>query len=227
LEEPFSPDGGPVLTDKMISQKGIFEKLRMMIMQGTFKPRERLIERNLALQFNVSRTPVREALHKLAAMGMVRIIPHQGASVTDYSLEEIESLYLVRLHLERLAGKLACEKITPGEIKTLEGINEELKRAIASDDFSKMVEKDQHFHLALIRFSKNPFLIKVVEDLRLKSYPISYYYWKGNQYVRSSLSDHNQMIIAFRKRDFRAMDKLIEAQLNNSKDRYLKYLAQT
>jgi DNA-binding GntR family transcriptional regulator len=209
------------------AKRNIFEDLKMSIMQGTFKPRERLIERNLAGQFGVSRTPIREALHKLAAMGMVRIIPNQGAMVADFSLQDIESLYFVRLHLERLAGRLACSKITKEEINTLVTINQGLKRAMAWDDFSKMVDKDQQFHLTLIRFSKNPFLIKAIEDLRLKSYPFSYYYWRSNQYLRSSLADHNRMIHALRNRDFRLMDRLIEGQLNNSKSRYLKYLAQT
>jgi DNA-binding GntR family transcriptional regulator len=209
------------------AKRNIFEDLKMSIMQGTFKPRERLIERNLAAQFGVSRTPIREALHKLAAMGMVRIIPNQGAMVADFSLQDIESLYFVRLHLERLAGRLACSKITKEEINTLVTLNQGLKRAMAWDDFPKMVDKDQQFHLTLIRFSKNPFLIKAIEDLRLKSYPFSYYYWRSNQYLRSSLADHNRMIQALRNRDFRLMDRLIEGQLNNSKSRYLKYLAQT
>jgi len=209
------------------AKRNIFEDLKMSIMQGTFKPRERLIERNLAARFAVSRTPIREALHKLAAMGMVRIIPNQGAMVADFSLQDIESLYFVRLHLERLAGRLACSKVTKEEINTLVTLNQGLKKAMAWDDFSKMVEKDQQFHLTLIRFSKNPFLIKAIEDLRLKSYPFSYYYWRSNQYLRSSLADHNRMIHALRNRDFRLMDTLIEGQLNNSKSRYLKYLAQT
>ena len=209
------------------AKRNIFEDLKMSIMQGTFKPRERLIERNLAAQFGVSRTPIREALHKLAAMGMVRIIPNQGAMVADFSLQDIESLYFVRLHLEKLAGRLACSKVTKEEINTLVTLNQGLKKAMAWDDFSKMVEKDQQFHLTLIRFSKNPFLIKAIEDLRLKSYPFSYYYWRSNQYLRSSLADHNRMIHALRNRDFRLMDTLIEGQLNNSKSRYLKYLAQT
>ena len=209
------------------AKRNIFEDLKMSIMQGTFKPRERLIERNLAARFAVSRTPIREALHKLAAMGMVRIIPNQGAMVADFSLQDIESLYFVRLHLEKLAGKLACSKVTKEEINTLVTLNQGLKKAMAWDDFSKMVEKDQQFHLTLIRFSKNPFLIKAIEDLRLKSYPFSYYYWRSNQYLRSSLADHNRMIHALRNRDFRLMDTLIEGQLNNSKSRYLKYLAQT
>ncbi len=209
------------------AKRNILEELKMSIMQGTFKPRERLVERNLAAQFGVSRTPIRESLHQLAAMGMVRIIPNQGAMVADFSLQDIESLYFVRRHLERLAGRLACSKISKEEINTLVSINHGLKKAMASEDFSKMVEKDQQFHLTLIRFSKNPFLIKAIEDLRLKSYPLSYYFWKSNQYLRSSLTEHNKIIIALRKGDVRFMDTLIEAQLINSKNRYLKYLAQT
>jgi DNA-binding GntR family transcriptional regulator len=160
-------------------------------------------------------------------MGMVRIIPNQGATVADFSLEDIDSLFYLRLHVERLAGRLACTRTTAEEMKTLVAVNQELKKAIALDDFPKMVEKDQQFHLTLIRFSKNPFLIKVIEDLRLKSYPFSYYYWRSNQYLRSSLAEHNQMVLALRNRDFRFLDKLIETQLNNSKNRYLKYLAQS
>jgi DNA-binding GntR family transcriptional regulator len=208
-------------------QRNIFEKLKLSIMQGAYKPRERLLERALAAQYGVSRTPIREALHKLETMGMVRIIPNQGATVTDFSLEDIESLFLVRLHLEKLAGRLACTRATAEEMKTLGAINQELKKAMASGDFSKMVEKDQKFHLTLIRFSKNPFLIKAIEDLRVKSYPLSYYYWRSNQYLRSSLAEHNKIVIALRKGDVRFMDTLIEVQLNNSKNRYLKYLAQS
>jgi DNA-binding GntR family transcriptional regulator len=220
-------EGRKELAGQKASPRNIFEELKISIMQGTFKPRERLVERNLAVEFGVSRTPIREALHKLATMGMVRIIPNQGATVADFSLEDIDSLFYLRLHVERLAGRLACTRTTAEEMKTLVAVNQELKKAIALDDFPKMVEKDQQFHLTLIRFSKNPFLIKVIEDLRLKSYPFSYYYWRSNQYLRSSLAEHNQMILALRNRDFRFLDKLIETQLNNSKNRYLKYLAQS
>jgi len=215
------------LAEQSASKRNIFDELKISIMQGTFKPRERLVERNLAEEFGVSRTPIREALHKLATMGMVRIVPNQGATVADFSLEDIDSLFFVRLHVERLAGRLACTRATAEEIRTLVAMNLELREAIARDDFPKMVEKDQQFHLSLIRLSKNPFLIKVIEDLRLKSYPFSYYYWGSNQYLRSSLAEHNKMVMALRNRDFRLLDKLIETQLNNSKNRYLRYLAQS
>ncbi len=156
--------------------RDIFEELKLSIMQGMFKPRERLMERTLAAQFGVSRTPIREALHKLERMGMVRIVPNQGATVADFSSEDIESLYQVRLPLEQLAGRLACQRISPKEIHTLGILNQELEESVRKNNFQKMVEKDQAFHLALIRFSRNPFPVKAIEDLRFRAYPISYYY---------------------------------------------------
>jgi len=205
--------------------RDIFEELKLSIMQGMFKPRERLMERKLASQFRVSRTPIREALHKLERMGMVRIIPNQGATVADFSLKDIECLYQVRLPLEQLAGRLACERISNGELQTLTDLNRELEKTVRANDFQRMIETDQAFHLALIQFSRNPFLIKAIEDLRLRSYPISYYYWRSKEYLRASLEDHRKIIQALRKKDGRRMDTLIESQMNNSKGRYLKYIA--
>lgn len=205
--------------------RDIFEELTLSIMQGMFKPRERLMERALAAQFGVSRTPIREALHKLERMGMVRIVPNQGATVADFSNEDIESLYQVRLPLEQLAGRLACQRISPKEIQTLETLNQELEEAIRQNNFQKMVEKDQAFHLVLIRFSRNPFLVKTIEDLRFRSYPISYYYWRNEKYLRAALADHRRILTALRTRNGCQMDRLIKAQLHNSKSRYMKYLS--
>lgn len=207
-------------------KRNLLEELKLAIMQGMFKPRERLTERTLAEQFGVSRTPVREALHKLAQMGMVRLIRNQGARVEDYSPEDIDALFLVRLHLEQLAGRLACRQIRPAEIQQLVRLNTELGEAVGANDFPRMVEKDRQFHFALLRSSRNPFLIRSIEDLRLRSYPISYYYWRGNAYPRRSLADHRRIIQALRRRDGEEMDRLTEAQLNNSRERYLKYLSQ-
>jgi DNA-binding GntR family transcriptional regulator len=194
-------------------------------MRGEFRPRERLTERELAAQFHVSRTPIREALHKLQSLGMVRVIPNRGATVTDFSPEDIESLYLVRLKNEQLAARLTCTRITPDQIEQMEGINQELVEAVKANDYPLMILKDQEFHSALIRFCGNPFLVKVVEDLRHQSYPFSYYYWKGEKYTEPSISQHEKILGALRSRNVEILDALMESQLNNAKDRYLKYLA--
>src|SRR5574341_233991 len=77
-----------------------YEQLENAILTGELKPRERLVESDLGARLGVSRTPVREALRRLEERGLVRILPHRGAIVSDFSPREVESIYAVRIHLE-------------------------------------------------------------------------------------------------------------------------------
>lgn len=207
------------------TERNIFEALKLAILQGKFKPRERLVERLLAEQLGVSRTPVREAIRKLEAIGMVRIVPNQGAQVVDFSPQEIEALYWLRMHLETMAGELTCANVSRSGIQKLVGINRQLIQAVTSGDFYRMIEHDQEFHLNLLGFSGNAFLLKAIEDLRLRSYPISYFYWRRKRNLENSVSEHKKMIEALRKSDFKALKRLIEKQLNNSKNSYLEFIS--
>jgi len=208
-------------------KKNIFEDLKLSIIRGAFNPRERLIERELAERYGVSRTPIREAIRKLESLGMVRIIPHQGARVADFSLQEINALYEVRISLEKLAGKLGCARHSSQELKRLVAINHQLIRAVSVNDFRKMVEYDQKFHLTLLAFSKNPFLMRFIEELRLKCYPISYYFWRSKTNLRSSLTGHRNMIKALRQRDSEGMTLLTDKLLNDARNSYLAHLSRT
>lgn len=205
----------------------VFEDLRLAIMQGVFKPRERLLERTLAAQYGVSRTRVREAVRKLESIGMVRIIPYQGARVVDFSVTEIKALYLVRTHLEQLAAKLASISISPGEIRELAEINRDLGRAISSGDAQSIIEFDQKFHLMLCRSSQNPFLMREIENLRFISSAISYVFWGRKRQLRTSLAEHKRIIASLRKKDQKELHRLIEKQLNNAQMSYLEFLGQS
>ena len=202
------------------SKKIIFEELKLQILQGFFKPRERLLERSLADRFGVSRTPIREALRKLESIGMVKIVHNQGAQVADFSLKDIDDLLLVRINLERLAAKVAIKSVTSKEIDHLTEINQQLSKAVSLKDFPKMVEYDQLFHRYLTMMSKNQFLIKAIEDLRAKGYPITYYVWKDLENAHESLTDHKNIIEALRKRDEKKLFEIVELQLIKSKKFY-------
>ncbi len=209
-----------------IKKRDIFEELKLSIMQGIFKPRERLMERSLAAQFNTSRTPIREALRRLESLGFLRLIPNQGATVNDFSLEDIEALYQVRIPNEKLAARLTCARITLEEIKKLSAINQQFIQAVQANDFLSMIAKDQEFHLTLIGFCGNPFLIKIAEDLRLRSYQFTFYFWKEKKYSQNSALMHKKILKALRDHDMGQIESLIESHLTRSKDRYLKYLSQ-
>ncbi len=206
-------------------KRNIFEELKRLIMQGIYKPRERLLERALALRFGVSRTPIREALRRLESLGMAKIIHHQGAQVADFSLQDIEDLYLVRMDLEKLAGKVAISRVSPREVKALSEINRKLANALLLKDFHKMVEYDQLFHRELTKISKNQFLIKTIEEVRLQSYPISYYVWRNAKNIKKSVVEHKAMIEALRMKDERKLEEIIAGQLSHSKIFYLKALS--
>ena len=212
-----------------MSKKNIFTELKLAIMRGVFKPRERLVERELAEQFGVSRTPIREAIRKLESIGMVRTIPYQGAKVADFSPQDIDALFQVRICLEKLAVNLACsnnaQKGATNEIKILTKLNQDLIQAVSSDDFAKIVEFDQKFHLTLLRLSKNPYLMRVIEDFRLKSYPISYYLWKSKTNLQTSITEHKRMIRAIQRKDSLELGSIIEKQLHNAKNSYVEYLS--
>jgi DNA-binding GntR family transcriptional regulator len=204
-------------------QQEIFESLKIDIMRGAYKPREHLVERELAKRYGVSRTPIREAIRKLDVLGLVNIIDNQGATVKDFSRQDIDNLFYVRLILEREAAKLACSYVTAADIEFLANINEKLLRAKSSDDFSLMVENDQDFHLTLCRYSRNPILVKMIEDLRIKSYPVSYFFWKTSRELQKSLSEHREIINALKNRDKAKLRSLITKNLNKSRLRYVKF----
>src|SRR6266550_3831506 len=90
------------------------------IVSGELAPGTVLRQEQLSEQFNVSRTPVREALRRLAALGLVSFVPNRGVRVRTISREELHEAFMVRAELESLATEVAAEKITPDELEELE-----------------------------------------------------------------------------------------------------------
>jgi len=219
----FEPYGIPFWERK----KKYFRGIETGYHAGEVETPRALDRKELGSPVRVSRTPIREAIRKLESMGMVQTVLHQGAKVTDFSFAEIHSLYQVRNCLEKMAGGLACANSSIPEIRELTKINEQLLEAASANNFSKMIEKDQKFHLTLLGFSKNPFLMKAIDDLRLKSYPIAYHVWKKSDHAQTSITEHQRMIQALRKKDKRQLNAIIEKQLNNSKKSYLEFLSKS
>ncbi len=209
-----------------LKNRNVFEELKLAIMQGIYRPRERLLESALAAKFGTSRTPIREAFRKLESMGFLRIVPNQGATVNDFSAEDIQLLYLVRIKNEQLAAKLACARITPEEIQKLKDINDEFIEAVRRNNIPAMIEKDQEFHLAINRYCGNPFLAKLIEDLRAFSYQYMFYYWKEKKVTARSVMMHKEILKALSSHDVRQTGALVAAHLSAVKKHYIKHIAQ-
>lgn len=93
----------------------VYERLREAIVEQRYRPGERLVEQRVAAELAVSRTPVREALRRLEAEGLVTITTNRGAAVRDVDLDEVVDLYGLRARLEAYAAELAAERMDTDE----------------------------------------------------------------------------------------------------------------
>lgn len=112
----------------------VYRNLRRSIIRGELAQGATLSETELARRLAVSKTPVREALSRLAQEGLLVTTPHKGAVVTNLSREDVEEIYRVRMQLEGLAARMAAERLTEEHAKSLTAILDDLEAATAARD---------------------------------------------------------------------------------------------
>ena len=151
----------------MKKNDSIYKELERRIIELTMKPGEIINEKELAQEFKVSRTPVREALLKLSEKELVEIIPRKGTYVSQIDIKKIKNTYEIKMYLEALAASLAAERATSEEIEEILKVIEELKKLDPKKDYKKYIELDQLFHKLTRDASRNSMLIEYLENLNI------------------------------------------------------------
>ena len=152
-------------SDGLPSSERVYRKLRQMILSGELPPQTRLVEIHLGEQFGVSRTPVREALKRLAAEKLVLGDPVRGLIVHSPEPHEVSEVYLVREALEALAVRLAAQRITPDELRQLRVILDSMRDAVAKERTDLVVGANIAFHDVIYRAAGNDTLFRLARDL--------------------------------------------------------------
>ncbi|PVE64474.1 GntR family transcriptional regulator [Priestia megaterium] len=153
-------------TKKVNLYEQVYLSIKNSIIQGEFRPGEKLTEAKLSKVLNASRTPIRDALRKLEQEGLVTFYPSQGVEVSSLSAETITSLYECRAVLEGLATRKAIENMSGDNLDTLEESIILAKRYFEKKDLDKVVEKNTLFHDTIIQLSKNAPLIQMMDNIR-------------------------------------------------------------
>jgi DNA-binding GntR family transcriptional regulator len=143
----------------------VAQKLREAIMSGTFKPGQRLVERELCEMTGVSRPSIREALRLLEADGLVNTVPHRGPVVSTISLEEAKQLYAARAVLEGFAGRECARLHDPAIVRRIGEALVRLKAASAESDLVASLEAKTEFYAALISGCGNAFVERMLRPL--------------------------------------------------------------
>lgn len=144
----------------------VLDALRAAVVSGELAPGTLHSVQTLAGQLGVSRTPVREALIKLAEQGMVRFERNRGVRVLQTSVHDLEEIFALRLLLEVPAIRRAATLVDAAGRRELRRIYRAMEKSAAADDEFALWEHDRHFHRALLEASGNTRLAAFVDGLR-------------------------------------------------------------
>ena len=193
----------------------VFKTLRNAIIQGEFQPGERLMEITLAKKLGVSRTPVREAIRMLELEGLVVMIPRKGAEVANITVKDLKDALEVRMALEALSVRLACERIDEEGKEELKAACMTFKEAINSKLVPAIVKADEQFHNVIYKASKNPKLINLAQNLREQVYRYRVEYVKDFSYHDNLIREHDQITMAILKGDKESAEKIMNEHIYN------------
>jgi len=208
------------LPKKVLSEQ-IREEIMESILNGDYKPGEKLVENTLAKEFDVSQAPVREALKSLEMLGLVSVEPYKGTTVKKFGKESMHEYFIVRSQLEGLAGRLATENITEEELDIIEDLLKEMIDAAERGDHERRSKLNQMFHNSIIEASHNSLLISVCKNVRLGSWSrITSKYTTMN--AKEIASRHTEIVTYLRKRDADGLEKALHKHIEESFEKFNK-----
>ena len=147
------------MSRKSLTKINLYEELRRQIITMVIKPGTILDEKSLVTRYKLSRTPVREALIRLSADGLVDIHNNRGAMVTLLDIQTLQAVFEASDYIERAYVRLACLRRTQDDLKTIETSMLAFEQALANKDIIAMVETNTQFHLDIAAASRNQYFV--------------------------------------------------------------------
>lgn len=197
--------------------EGLLVALRDFIVEGNLADGARVPERALCERFNISRTPLREALKVLAAEGLIELLPNRGARVRELSPEDVRELFDVMGGLEALAGRLACERISDEEFAKIERMHHEMYRFYLRRDMHGYFYCNQAIHQLIVAAASNATLSATYAGLagRIRRVRYSANLAKDRDRWGEAMREHEAILDALRRRAGSELSDILFVHLRN------------
>ena len=201
---------------KQNSEQSVYHKLKTAIRKRYIKQGSQLVEVTLAHKLGVSRTPVRSAIKKLEAEGLVNSIPNRGAFVITPTRQEIEETFLVRAELDCMAVSLAAQRCTQAEISELHQIINFETAVFDKSDLDAYYAANDSFHIRIAEMSGNNVIITYIKELldKTRIYLILYDPFFKIEY--SPTTEHLDIVEAIASGDREKACAAVRAHINSS-----------
>jgi DNA-binding GntR family transcriptional regulator len=203
----------------------VYNYLKSSILSGRFDPGERLTEEHLAKKLKVSRTPVREALHKLESEGLIKPRKKRGFIASRDSKEEVEELLELRAVLEGYALRLISERISEETLEQLNDLIQKAEEALGKNRIDEVFKWNTEFHDTLHRLVADTHrLYELIVNMR--KYVLRYrkdtlQYPDGG---KRAIEGHRKIVLALRLRDPELCERIMREHIKEAKEDALQTL---
>lgn len=197
------------------------------IVNGRLGPGTKLDEQGLADRFDVSRTPVREAIGQLVAMGMLEKRPHVGAIVRNVTVERLRQMFEVMAELEAACARLAAERMSATEREALSALHEETRIAVEADDQDAYEKLNRRFHSAIYAGTHNEMLVDTTMEARRRVAPYRRAQFSVAGRVASSYDEHGDVVAGILEGNGERAYRAMRAHILTVQDASVAYVAQT
>jgi DNA-binding GntR family transcriptional regulator len=185
---------------RSLSERAYFA-IREQIITLELAPGSVVSERDLMQQLELGRTPVREALRRLAWEGLVEVYPRRGMFVSTVDVRDLAGLSEVRIALEPVAARLASQRATDDDRSVIRTLLEELARAADEHDERTLIELDQRIHRHVYRCTHNPFLEETLVGHYLLTLRIWFLALDRVAHLGEAVHEHRRLLEAIRDGD--------------------------
>lgn len=224
---PRSSDQGSSNEAPVPSSERVYQALKHRILAGMVEPGTRLVELHLATEFAVSRTPVREALKRLTAEGLIRVDPVRGIVVSDVDARELEEIFVVREVLDGLAARLAAGRVSSTDLTKLHLLMDMMRDAVKAGQWEGMVQANIKFHDVLHQAAGNERLRHLTRNLLDFVRRFSTEAFASQERAAQVLAEHEEIIRAMEARDPDLAEKTARRHVESAREymasRYLSH----
>jgi DNA-binding GntR family transcriptional regulator len=193
-------DGAPMPRAAQLA----YSEIRSKIVEGVFPPGSHLEEESIAEAVGVSRTPVREALRRLASEGFVEFVPHQGAFVPAWTTADYHEIFDLRAILESFGARLAARQVSDETLATLEDLTAQMEALAARMTKARMdalANLNNLFHSTVVQASGNRRLLQLAQSAVALPLVLRTFQRYSPERLQRSMQHHREIVDALRARD--------------------------
>jgi DNA-binding GntR family transcriptional regulator len=197
------------------------------IIQGRFQPGSRLVIDDLAVQYDVSAIPIREALRQLEADGFVSFEPHIGFTITPIHAELITEVFMLLESMEIISSRRACQQMSNAELDALAALIAAMQASLGAPQ--QWSQENKVLHQFICDCAQMPLIKKMMQKALDHWDRLQVHYFNAvfSHRIQVAQQEHWQILDAFRSRDVEAVERIIHAHNQTALTSYLQHLAHT